>query len=61
VGYATGSAALPFLKQGIITPLGNGGGLNESLLERSDRLYAKNYDWWQDMALIFQNYRNLGQ
>jgi GT2 family glycosyltransferase len=61
VGYATVSATLPFLKKGIITPLGNSRELSETLLERSDRLYAKNYDWWQDMVLIFRNYRNLGR
>lgn len=57
VGYATTSAVLPGIKTGIISPTNQN--LNKNLLEKTDKLYAKNYDWWDDLVIIFKNYRRL--
>ncbi len=60
VGYATEGAGLPFLKNGVICSLGNKQLVPQMLWEKADRRYAINYDWWQDLTLIFQNYKRLG-
>ncbi len=60
VGYTTVSPTLPPIKKAVISPIKTSPGFAENLLEKADRLYAKNYDWWQDIAIIFQNYRRLG-
>ncbi|MEO8171539.1 MAG: glycosyltransferase [Sediminibacterium sp.] len=57
VGYSVGSDSLPPIKKGIFHPLAKTAGVNENLLKKSDILYAKNYDWWQDIMIVFQNYR----
>ena len=34
--------------------------MNLALLKKSDILYAKEYDWMQDLKIIFANYKYLG-
>ena len=58
VGYASASTMLPEIKKGIVSQIGQG--FNLALLEKTDRRYAKNYDWWQDIVIVFKNYRRLG-
>jgi GT2 family glycosyltransferase len=60
VGYATVATGLPVIKTGVISTVGNLQSANKSLFEKADGLYAKNYDWWQDIVIVFQNYRQLG-
>ena len=60
VGYATDSPSLPVIKKGIISVAGNTQAFTENVLAKSDKLYAKNYDWWQDIVVVFKNYRRLG-
>lgn len=60
VGYSTKSASLPVIKRGAISFVKKTPGLTESILEKSDKIYAKNYDWWQDMVIVFRNYQRLG-
>jgi GT2 family glycosyltransferase len=60
VGYASAAAILPPIKIGVISSVPDMQGTNNEFDEKADRLYAKNYDWWQDVLLILQNYRRLG-
>jgi len=60
VGYASTSGLLPPLKKGVVTQMGAAPLFGGALLEKADKLYAKNYDWWQDMAIVFQSYNRLG-
>jgi GT2 family glycosyltransferase len=60
VGYATAATGLPVIKTSVISTVGNLQNSNISLFEKADSLYAKNYDWWQDIVIVFQNYRHLG-
>jgi hypothetical protein len=60
VGYATPCASLPRIKPAVISPTGEQKSINPNLEERSDKLYAKNYDWWQDIGIVFRNYKRLG-
>jgi hypothetical protein len=60
VGYATIAASLPAIQQSVISSLGNAINVAPSLLAKADKLYAKNYDWWQDIVIVFKNYRQLG-
>ena len=60
IGYASEAEGLPVLKKGVISTLGNEQMVPEALWEKADRRYAMNYDWWQDLTLIFQNYKRLG-
>ncbi len=57
VGYCTQAAFLPPLKQAIIA---NNNGLPLHSRELADKLYAKNYEWWQDMVILIRNYPQLG-
>ena len=59
VGYATAGKALPPLKKSILAQVIANGLLTEALLEKSDRRYAKNYDWWQDVLIILREYGRL--
>jgi GT2 family glycosyltransferase len=60
VGYATIATGLPVIKTGVISTVGNLQPANKSLFKKADSLYAKNYDWWQDILTVLQNYRYLG-
>lgn len=57
VGYGSSAAFLPPLKPAVIA---NGSGLPRHSLELADKLYAKNYEWWQDMVILTRNYPKLG-
>lgn len=60
VGYASSSILLPSAKKAVVTHMGTLSVFSEDLFEKADKLYAKNYDWWQDVIIVFQNYRRLG-
>ncbi len=64
VGYTTIEPSLPSIKPNIITcyglPLNTAHPLNNEALHQLNNLYAKNYDCWQDVTLIFKNYKQLG-
>ncbi|MDB5209328.1 MAG: hypothetical protein JWQ30_155, partial [Sediminibacterium sp.] len=49
IGYAITNDSLPFIKTGIISSLGKTKDVSPKLLQKADKLYAKNYDWWQDV------------
>jgi GT2 family glycosyltransferase len=57
VGYTMESASLPFIKKSIIPSAGKTKGPAKNVFEKSDRIYAKDYDWWQDIVIVFSNYR----
>ncbi|MBC7722290.1 MAG: glycosyltransferase, partial [Pedobacter sp.] len=64
VGYTTIEPSLPNIKPNIITcyglPVNAVHPLNKKGLHQLNNLYAKNYDCWQDISMIFTNYRYLG-
>ncbi len=60
VGYATEAPSLPEIKKGIISFAGKTQRFAKNVLEKSDKLYARNYDWWEDIVVVFKNYRRLG-
>jgi len=60
VGYASTSAMLPPVKKGVVTQMGTIPIFDVMVLEKADKLYAKNYDWWQDAGIVFRNYGQLG-
>ena len=64
VGYTTIEPSLPNIKPNIITcyglPVNAVHPLNKKGLHQLNNLYAKNYDCWQDISMIFKNYRHLG-
>ena len=59
VGYASSSLMLPVIKKGVISHMGTMSSFSEILLEKTDRIYAKNYDWWQDALTVSRYYRRL--
>jgi len=60
VGYASTSAMLPPVKKGVVTQTGTIPIFDGVILGKADKLYAKNYDWWQDAVIVFRNYSQLG-
>ena len=71
VGYSDGERhtvehdhqLLPELKPGVLSPidaLGNRN-LDGATVQRLNFLYAKDYDVWRDMEVIWKGFRNLGQ
>ena len=64
VGYSSFQNTLPLLAAGVLIPSGypNNGSfpINSPVLKKTDILYAREYDWMQDLKIIFSNYRNLG-
>lgn len=61
IGYALPDNSLPIIKSGIISSFGKTENVPQNLLQKADKLYAKNYDWWQDLVVSFKNYRTLGK
>lgn len=59
IGYASAADRLPPVKKGIITHVETTSFMTDVLLEKSDRLYAKNYDWWKDVRMVFRQYFRL--
>ena len=64
VGYSSYQNTLPLIPPSVLIPSGyNNDGdfnMNAALLKKSDTLYAKEYDWMQDLKIIFANYKYLG-
>ena len=64
VGYSLYEKNLPPLRAGILTvygfPMGAKHPLADEALNKLDSLYAREYDWWRDIQLIFTNFRRLG-
>ena len=64
VGYSSFQNTLPLLAPGVLLPSGypkeRAEKLNRSLLKKGDALYAREYDWLQDLKIIFENYAYLG-
>lgn len=64
IGYNVPNQHLPQLKNSIIAHntfnTKNNYTLNETVLSKMDILYAKEYNWLQDVRIITSNYRNLG-
>ncbi len=64
VGYSTYQNTLPLIAVGVLLPSGYPMSevekLNKTLLRKSDTFYAKEYDWMQDLKIIFENYKYLG-
>jgi len=64
VGYSSFQNTLPLIPSGVLTPSGypNNGKFDVSIavLKKTDVLYAREYDWMQDLKIIFSNYKELG-
>ncbi len=64
VGYSSFQNTLPLIPAGYLTPNGysNNGksSVNASVLKKNDLLYAREYDWLQDLKIVYQHYRNIG-
>lgn len=64
IGYGTESNKLPNIKIGIVAHyssfLKNNLSVSKDVLKNMDFLYAKDYDWLQDVKYIIENYRRLG-
>lgn len=64
VGYSTFQNTLPLIPPGVLLPNGlpnsNHSMVNKSLLKKTDSLYAREYDWMQDLKIIYKSYRKLG-
>jgi hypothetical protein len=54
VGYASGGDKLPGIKTGVIPHLAGYAIPTDALAAKADQLYAKNYDWWQDLVTVLQ-------
>ena len=64
VGYLGNSRVLPYLRESILGPNGpkhREQHLSEESLQLVDYWYAHNYEPIDDVAVIFRNYRNLGE
>lgn len=64
VGYILLNKNLPIIKPAILTnyglPTPGKLPLSEEALIKLDNMYAKNYDWLQDVKIIFEQHKNLG-
>lgn len=65
VGYSSFQNTLPLLAPAVLTaielPIQTAKEtVNTSVLKKADVLYAKEYDWMQDVRIIFGNYKYLG-
>jgi hypothetical protein len=64
VGYSSFQNTLPLIPSGILTPSGfpNNGvfPVANNALKKADVIYAREYDWMQDLKIIFGNYSGLG-
>ena len=63
IGYTTSSTKLPKLSPGVISP--QGFAINQpypvvtTVLQKTDKLYAKEYDWIIDIKIIYQYFGSL--
>lgn len=64
VGYSTFQNTLPLIPAGVLLPNGlpnNSNSLvNKSLLKKTDTIYAREYDWMQDLKIIYKSFKKLG-
>ena len=64
VGYILPNKNLPIIKPAILTNNGlvttSNSPLTDEALTKLDTMYAKNYDWLQDVKIIFEQHKNLG-
>ncbi|MDQ6814364.1 MAG: glycosyltransferase family 2 protein [Bacteroidota bacterium] len=65
ISYSHNNSSLPALDSGVLSvtghPVSAPTTLSYDAICRLDYLYAKNYDWKEDLKLIVKNYRRLGQ
>lgn len=59
VGYEGTAEDLPVLPKAVISHRGTAAG-NAHAADRSDRMYARHYDWWNDVRALFRYYQRLG-
>ncbi|OZA53311.1 MAG: hypothetical protein B7X75_09205, partial [Sphingobacteriales bacterium 39-40-5] len=55
VGYAGSGEKLPPIPKGVISYFPAVGVLSKISTEITDGYYAKNYNWWMDMQVVFSN------
>jgi O-antigen biosynthesis protein len=64
IGYSSFQNTLPLIPSGVLTPSGyptnTSFPVTNNVLKKADILYARGYDWMQDLKIIFSNYRYLG-
>jgi hypothetical protein len=64
IGYSSFQNTLPLIPSGVLTPSGyptnTSFPVTNNVLKKADILYAREYDWMQDLKIIFSNYRYLG-
>lgn len=64
VGYIVPEKKLPLLQEPVIThygiPYKTEHPLNKESLSKLDMVYARNFDWMQDIKIVLRNYRYLG-
>lgn len=59
VGYLGHREVLPPLPDAVTAHTFFPGTVSQETLYRADKLYAKNYDWWQDVQVLVKRYRQL--
>jgi GT2 family glycosyltransferase len=57
VGYLLPEEGLPELRKQVIPQSAHLASSSNEIKHRSDRIYAGNYDWWQEVGYIFSQYR----
>lgn len=60
VGYASVTDQLPRIRPAVVASTGVAGAVSPMVEQKADRLYARNYDWWGDIRILFRYYRQLG-
>lgn len=60
VGYASAADGLPRIRPAVLATTGIPGTVSLLVEQKSDRLYARDYDWWGDIRILFRYYRQLG-
>ncbi len=60
VGYASAADQLPHIRPAVLASTGIPGSVSPLVEQKADRMYARNYDWWGDIRILFRYYRQLG-
>lgn len=60
VGYASAADQLPRIRPAVLASTGIPDTVSLLVEQRADRLYARDYDWWGDIRILFRYYRQLG-
>lgn len=55
VGYAGSGEKLPHIPSGVMTHLRSVQSLSQISRDMTDGYYAKNYNWWEDIRVVFSN------